>query len=331
LTIYSQHSNRGKVQILATYHTLAGLTSTTVTSVNDTAAATPIVDALNRISACATGAVSALDRNYHDYPTDHIDALTDPSTRPALLQGTHSLWYEYVKVLLHQALQDLDEATANLPAPIRTAITAELSTEAQHLHDLPSKHRRGGSDEQLRLWDSNHPAIPFGGGMEQLTDRYRERLNETEKDYTADHLRFAVENLRVLAEAYQQIDSETCQFETEYLVLTEDPYNKQRYFVEVAAPDPEEPSSARWTVTVTQWIPDKEEEDYDENGGTATGERVLDCVLPQALTAGEIAAFLKLCADQPDLLTTWADTPVGEPLFGTQVIVTTRHVALDQS
>lgn len=328
MTIYSQHSNRGKVQILATYHTLAGLTSTTVTSVNDTATATPIVDALNRISACATSTVSARDRNYHHYPTDHIDALADPSTRPALLQGTHSLWYEYVKVLLHQALQDLDETTANLPAPIHTAITAELSTEAQHLHDMPSKHHRGDGDEQRRLWDSNHPATLFGGGMEQLTDRYRERLDETEKDYTADQLRLAVENLRVLAEAYQQIDSETCQFEAEYLILTEDPYNKQRYFVEVGAPDPEEPGSARWTVTLTQWIPDQE--DYDENGGTAAGERVLDCVLPQALTASEIAAFLKLCADQPDLLTTWADTPAGEPLTNTQFIVTTRHPALDK-
>jgi hypothetical protein len=299
VTIYSQHSNRGKVQVLATYHTPAGLTSSTVTSVNDTATATPIVDALNRISACATIALSAFDRKFRRYPADHLDALIDPNARPALLQGTHSLWYEYVKVLLHQGLLDLDEATGNLPAPIRTAVTAELITEGQQLHARYSDNDVDDGDPR-RLWDFGHPATLFGGGMEQLTDDYRERLNKSEKGYTAEHLRLAVESLRVLAEAHRQIDSDTCQFEPEYLTLNEDPYNEERYFVEVAAPDPEEPSSQAWTVTLTQWIPDNE--DFDEEGGTARGEQVLDCVLTKPLTADEIAALFKLCAERPHLL-----------------------------
>jgi len=327
VTIYSQHPNRGKVQLLATYHTLAGLTSTTVTSVNDTATATPIVEALNRISAYATTVLSAHDRNFHRYPTDHLDALVDPHARPSLLQGAHSLWYEYVKILLHQALLDLDEATANLPAPIRTAITAELSAEAQHFQDMPSKPDAADGDDQQRLWDSSQPAALLGG-MEPLTDRYRELLNEAEKGYTAEQRHLAVESLRHLAEAYQQIDSDTCQFETEYLMLTEDPYNEQRYFVEVAAPDPEEPSSQEWTVTLTQWIPDSKYS--SEQGETATGEPVLDCVLTRPPTADEIVVFLKLCADQPELLTIWAKTPVGESLSGTEFVVTKRHDALEQ-
>lgn len=328
MTIYSQHSNRGKVQILATYHTLAGLTSTTVTSVNDPTTATPIVDALNRISACATIALSTLDRDFNRYPTDHLDALVDPNARATLLQGTHSLWYEYVKVLLNQALRDLDQATADLPGPIRTAITAELSAEAEHLRTRQSGHEVDDGDPR-RLWEYNHPATLFDGGMEQLTDSFRGRLNKAEKGFTTAQRRRAVGSLRVLAEAHNQIDSDTCQFEAEHLTITEDPYNKERYFVDLSAPDPEEPRSQEWTVTLTQWIPDNE--DFDEEGGTATGKPVLECVLTQPLSADEIAASLKLCDDQPDLLSTWAGTPVGEPLSGTQFIVTKRHVELDES
>src|SRR5689334_11957682 len=58
VTIYSQHPNRGKVQILATFRGPAGVVSSTITSVEDAALARPIVDALNRISACATVPVS---------------------------------------------------------------------------------------------------------------------------------------------------------------------------------------------------------------------------------------------------------------------------------
>jgi hypothetical protein len=53
MTIYSQHTNCGKVQILATYKGDAGVASSTMTSVDDATAAAAIVDALNRISASA--------------------------------------------------------------------------------------------------------------------------------------------------------------------------------------------------------------------------------------------------------------------------------------
>jgi hypothetical protein len=308
------------VQILATFNTLAGLTSTTVTSVNDTATATPIVEALNQIASCATVALSAFDRQFHRYPSDHLDALADPSARPALVQGAHSLWYEHVKILLRQALQDLDKATADLPTPIRTAITAELNTEAQHLRAGQAEDET--DDDQQRLWDSRFPVTLFGGGMEPLTDSYRERLNEADKEYTASQMRRAVDSLRVLAEAHRQVDSDSCQLETEYLSITEDPFNEERYFVEVSAPDPAE-NPETWTVSLQQWIPDND--DFDENGGTATGEQILDCNLAQPPTAGEIAAFLKQCAEQPDLFTTWAKTSIGEPLTGTPFIVSERH------
>ena len=61
MTIYSQHPSRGKVQVLATYRGLGGIVSSTVTSVEDATLAAPIVDALNRISTCATVPVSVWD------------------------------------------------------------------------------------------------------------------------------------------------------------------------------------------------------------------------------------------------------------------------------
>src|SRR5882762_10364699 len=80
----------GKVQILATYRGTTGVVSSTVTSVGDIALAGPIVDALNRISACATVPVSVHDmraRRVTSYPADHFAALTDRSARPDLLSG----------------------------------------------------------------------------------------------------------------------------------------------------------------------------------------------------------------------------------------------------
>jgi hypothetical protein len=107
MTIYSQHPNRGKVQILATYRGLAGVTSTTVTSVDHAAVAGPIVGALNRVSAYATMPVSVYDGRdgrFAHYPADHLDALTEPSIRDYLLRGSHSLWYVQAMKYLHRAL-----------------------------------------------------------------------------------------------------------------------------------------------------------------------------------------------------------------------------------
>ncbi|BEL12814.1 hypothetical protein Q0Z83_110050 [Actinoplanes sichuanensis] len=325
MAIYSQHPSRGRVQILATHHTASGLASSTVTSVNDTATATPIVDALNRVSACATIPMHThddRDGNFRRYPADHLDALADPETRNALLRGTHSFWYEYVKVLLNHALADLDDATADLPAPIRTAITTELHTEVVYLRAKPSKHSVAGADNQ-RIWDHSHPAVLIGGGMEELTDNYRERLDEAEQRFPRMLLHRGIEDLRLLAAAHHLHDSLFCRFEPEYLSISEDPDNSERYFVEVAAPHPDKRSSSGWTIELQRWIPDND--DYDENGGTATNEHILDCHLTKPPTPEQIVDFLKLCTNQPDILTTWAKTPTGELLAGTRFVVAERH------
>ncbi|WP_051856106.1 hypothetical protein [Streptomyces sp. NRRL B-1347] len=77
----------------------------TVTSLSDSCLAAPIVDALNRISALITVPVSIHDRRQQrvgHYPRKHIAAPTDAAARVELLNGAHSLWYEYVCLRLHQ-------------------------------------------------------------------------------------------------------------------------------------------------------------------------------------------------------------------------------------
>ncbi|WP_252991193.1 hypothetical protein [Streptomyces viridosporus] len=84
MTIYSQHANRGKTQVLATYQGLDGVGSKTVTSLGDPSLAIPIVDALNRISALATVPVSVHDRRGQRadyYPRKHLAALTEAAAR----------------------------------------------------------------------------------------------------------------------------------------------------------------------------------------------------------------------------------------------------------
>ncbi|MBA9044308.1 MULTISPECIES: hypothetical protein [Streptomyces] len=97
MTVYSQHANRGKSQILAIYQSADGVVSKTVTSLGDARLAAPIVDALSRISAVATVPVGVHDRRERRgraCPHQHLAALTDAAARAALLTGAHSLWYE---------------------------------------------------------------------------------------------------------------------------------------------------------------------------------------------------------------------------------------------
>lgn len=187
MTIYSQHANRGKVQILATYHGPAGVMSSTVTSVDDTKFAAPIVEALNRISACATVPVSVWDerrRGIGHYPTDHLTALTDREARSSLVEGAHSLWYEQVMMLLHRALADLDTAVAAVPTPVRTAISAELAAEARGLLDELAESTEGvepPEPEKRRVWEFQSPFVVFGESAPGLDQQVRDKLNTLEE------------------------------------------------------------------------------------------------------------------------------------------------------
>lgn len=226
MTIYSQHANRGKFQILATYSSDAGVTSSTVTSVDDATAATVIVDALNRISQSACVPVSIRDErseSYKRYPSGHLAAITEPSRRPALLAGKaeHDLWYDYAMLMLHRALADLNAAVLAMPAPVHTAIMAELEAEARGLRVGLHEYEAGPSEEETeRQWDFEDPFVPFDGGMTELSRAMRERLNRLEMSLPAREHAQAAEDLRFLYNVYIQIEGGRAILEEEHLVIS---------------------------------------------------------------------------------------------------------------
>jgi hypothetical protein len=327
VTIYSQHPNRGKVQILATYQGRDGVTSTTVTSVDGQAVAGPIVDALNRVSAYATVPVSANDRRddrYRRYPSDHIEALVNRDARPELRVGTHSLWYQHVMLRLAQALSDLDDAVAAAPPPVRTAIAAELELEARGLREGLAEFSEGVTPPESgarRLWDSD---APFVTSEEALSDEDRGYLNEREQGVSAAELCQGVADLQVLFDVLLQCTNDSARLHVDEFSIADDPWGDVRdnFFLDVSAPIPSgDFGQESWSVGISRWVPD----DPDEEFGSASSDALLECGRSTPPGVDEIVNLLNLSAGNNDQLAAWAKTAVGEPLAGTNFIVTTRH------
>lgn len=326
MTIYSQHPNRGKVQILATYRGEAGITSSTVTSLADPTLAMPIVDALNRISALTTVPVSVYDtrtgRSNH-YPQEHIASLTDRSARADLLNGAHSLWYEHVKVLLHHALTDLDDAMAAVPAPVQTAINAELETEARELRGELAEYFEGvevPETESRRYWSFESPFVAFDGGLDALSRETRELMDRREKGITTEQRAKAVADLRLLINSYAQYGGDQAMLETANFAILDDPGFSDGHFLTIDAPQPDGDGTDAWLIDISRWEPDDPE---DEECTSATGKTVLNCILSAPPAASEITDLLNRSSEQQ--LAAWADTPVGATLAGTTFIVTNRY------
>ncbi|GII75460.1 hypothetical protein Sru01_04420 [Sphaerisporangium rufum] len=322
MTIYSQHPNRGKIQILATYEGAAGTTSTTVTSLASSDLAAPIVNALNRISALATIPVSVRDTRdgkIRHYPSEHLVALTDAGARAALLTGTHSLWYEHVKLLLHGALADLDDALAKVPAPVGKAITAELEEEAHELRGELAYY--AGKDwpesETRRRWDSTFPFVLFDGGMPDLAGMSREFMDRREEGITAEQRERAIADLRVLATAYLQCHATPGFLESEFEIFHE-PDRANDHYLTVNLPQPGDDADV-WRVDIGHWVPDEPQDD------SFTGHTLLTCACPVPPTVADIVNLLDRSENEPKLLEAWANTPVGTALAGTSFIVTERH------
>jgi len=326
MTVYSQHPNRGKVQILATYEGPVGTTSSTVTSVANSNLATPIVDALNRISALATVPVSIHDTRDGEiryYPREHLVALTEPDARATLLTGTHSLWYELVKLLLHQALVDLDNAMANVPEPVRKAIKAELEEEAHELRGELARFSGQGwpESETRRHWDFMSPFVLFDGGMPDLASMSREFLDRHEEGLTAKQRERAIADLRVLATAYLQCHADPGFLEAEVEIFHE-PAGSDGYYLTVTPPEPNDDVDT-WRVEIGHWVPD---DPQDDECDSATGHILLTCACPAPPTVDAIVDLLDRSENEPKLLAAWAGTPIGTALAGTSFIVTERHV-----
>ncbi|WTW98288.1 hypothetical protein OG216_35320 [Streptomycetaceae bacterium NBC_01309] len=108
--------------------------------------------------------------------------------------------------------------------------------------------------------------------------------------------------------------------ETEILVIFNEPYDSDGYFITVGTPQRESGNGA-WRVEVSHWVPDDPD---DEDCSSATSDRLLVCTLPTPPTAAEIADRPHRGEAHPDQLAAWARTPVGESLAGTGIVVTER-------
>lgn len=334
VTIYSQHPNRGKVQVLATYRGPAGVVSSTVTSVDDAALAAPIVDALNRISACVTVPISVYDTRsgrFEHYPAEHLVALTDRNARVDLLNGAHSLWYEHVKFLLHQALTDLDDVTTVLPAPIRAAISAELEAEERGLREGLAEYSEGiepPEAENRRTWDFRAPFVTFDGGLDGLGSDDRDRLNRLERDIATEQLGKGVADLRLLLEAYTRCANYEARLIVDDFLITDDPFDEgsEDLFLNIEAPMPNGAYGRdEWRIEIGQWVPDDPEDPEDEECSSAAGEIVLRCTRPAPPTIDEIVELLNRSGGRSEQLAAWAKTPVGETLTSTAFVVTHRY------
>lgn len=327
MTIYSQHPNRGKVQILATYQGPNGVLSTTVTSVEDQAVAGPIVEALNRVSAYATVPISVRDERddrYRRYPTGHIEALVEPDARPRLRIGTHSLWYQHVMLRLARALEELDDATATAPPPVRTAIVAELELEARGLREGLVRFSEGvvlSQDTARRVWDDD---APFVTSEAALSDNTRHALDEREEDASAAELHQGVADLQVLYDAFLQTANKGARLEINEFLIEDDPWEdiRDNFFLDLAARAPgDDVSMDPWSATVYQWVPDNPEEEY----GGASSKVILTCRRSSTPRLDELVNLLNVSGGNNTQIATWAATPLGQPLAGTTFVVTARY------
>lgn len=331
MTIYSQHPSRGKVQVLATYNSTGGLHASTVTSVETPKLAEPIVEALNRISACLTVPVSVWDTRYGPtgrYPSKHLAAAADRNRRHELLKGAHSLWYEYVKLVLHEALEDLDKANAAVPEPVRIAVEAEVATEVSQLQMALAEYSGESTDdvEIHRTWDFGTPTLLFNGGLYELKADTREQMDRAEQRHFDGEIDEAVDDLRLLFEAHARCSSSAAQLEEATPSIFVEPHDQSDfhgYFLSVNAPATFTGGYRGWQVSVSKWVPDSG--DPDEEEGSATGEPIVTCDLLSPPTVSEIVDLLNQVGTNEERLVEWSKTPVDQALADTRFAVTGRN------
>lgn len=327
VTIYSTHPNRGKTQVLASYRTPNDdITSTTVTRCDDPMLARAIVDALNRISACATLPLCVYDQrgnSLSDYPAGHLDTLSDLTARAGLLVGTHSLWYELVMFELHAAFTDLDQALHDAPAPVQLAVMQELQAEGRDLRAelLNYSEKVEPTTPVQRSWQRSFPFVTYEGGMSKLETSTRELLDRLEEGASDTALAEGVEGLRALLSAYQLTDNQNVMLDMSTLSILDDPSLGDDYYLSIDSPVPGGTHPHGWSIYLGRWEPDDPD---NEDSGSSTGDSVVICDLPTAPNVADLVQLLNLNAAGTSQHKAWATTPIGDPLPGTGFIVTSR-------
>lgn len=330
MTLYSRYEYGGQVRILATYPGATGVESAEVTSVEDAGLAVPIVDALNRVSACAAVTLGDWDRRNRGlskYPSEHLAALDDPRARPRLLEGAYGLWYEQVKVLLHLALHDLDAALAPVPEAVRDAVTAELATEAGELREAAAEfwgEGTGAEDVNRRHRPHEPPFIPHDGGQRGLRREDRDHLDDIERGVKESQLGESAGDLRLLRRAWALTTNKRAHLQINDFEIVDDPCEATpgRYFLDLQAPMPNGFYGREgWLVELNRWLPIEPTSPKME----VTGETVvLACLRPEPPALEELIELLDRSGGNHDQLVAWTKTPVGEPLAGTSFVVTDR-------
>jgi len=334
VTVYSQHPNRGKNQILASYRNDSGVVSTTVTSVDDASLASRIADALNRISASATVPLSVRDERDDDlkrYPTQHIPTISDVLRRPELLTGTHSLWYELAMLNLHDALTDLDDILTSVPVPVRQAVLADLETEARNLQASIDEYSRGYDPDRRieRIWDSQQPFVPFDGGIPDLARDTREYLDHLEEGIDDARRRLAISDMRLLVSSHRRSTNTAAMLDVNQMGIMDDPGEFGRgYFLAIDAPIPGGRfPRENWDIHIGKWVPDPDEIDEDGEPTGASSDAVLGCAQNTPPTRDDLVMLLDASGGNHDQLAAWASTAIGRKLAGTNFIVTDRYTS----
>jgi hypothetical protein len=153
----------------------------------------------------------------------------------------------------------------------------------------------------------------------------RKRIDRLESNLPTRHLAQAAKDLRLLYTVYITVERGHTSLEEEYLSITYEHEDSASdgYFLTIQAPRPGHAHGKQsWSVTIDQWIPDE----YDSDGeiAAAHGDTVLECVLAERPTEGDLASLLALAESAPEQMSVWAKASVGDVLAGTAFIVTSR-------
>ncbi|WP_223291245.1 hypothetical protein [Streptomyces avicenniae] len=156
-----------------------------------------------------------------------------------------------------------------------------------------------------------------------MSDATREQLDDREAGLSAEEREKAVADLRVVVTAHSRVGDMCASLDDPSCRLFAEPYDSNGFFLTIEAPEPDEDDAA-WEIEVGLWVPD---DPYEESGEhtSATGDPVVSCALPLAPSADERVRLLTSVDEKPLLLAEWAETPVGEALVGTAMVVTRRH------
>jgi hypothetical protein len=149
--------------------------------------------------------------------------------------------------------------------------------------------------EKRRVRGFHSPFVFLDASVSGLGQEDRDNLNDLEEGLDQVELEQAVADLRLLLDAYLRCANSEVRLLIDAFEISDYPYDEE------------------------------DEGPRTEDGDSATGKSVLDCVRSDSPALSEIVELLDCSDGQSDVLATRAKTAVGEALAGTAFIVTKRY------